>query len=370
MKKLLCLLVSALLTMGAASAEMLWEEETPRRVQMDVQTAHWTAQVDARVYGTQVASVQGYRTQKRNWGTHPERLPELVALLPDIAACTKGTGWTAEDVTLTSPAGTRLSLSPWVAAFVGAHGERLLEGTLWEVNFASTDFWDEFRVGEIDGLTLEEAILKVEPAADALGVTLGAAPMDGMAVTLADMERTTQTYLAMGLSPEETLISDWTAADEHYKLLLPQYYHGLRIFPTQGFIPGRENTPQSCVGVIVGREGLEYLVANFVPGKEKAQGAPFTPIPVEQAIEAGLRALNESVGASDMENVRVREAWLCYVPVADKGSTTQYTMTPAWAFPVLFDNPQIGAEDWIGPAYTFSYGVAVDARSGECITRN
>ncbi|WP_102409938.1 hypothetical protein [Beduinella massiliensis] len=370
MKKLICLLLAALLTVGAASAQMLWEEETPQRVRLDVETSCWTARVDARVYGTQVTSAQVYRTQKRNWGKNPERMPELTALLPDVAACAKSTGWTAEDVTLTSPTGARLSLSPWDNTFVGENGVRLREGTLWDVNFNSTVFQEELCVGELDGLPLEDALLKVEPAAQALGITLGAAPMEGLAVTLADIERATRERQALGLPPEQTIILDWTAKDEHYKLLLPQYYHGLRIFPTQGFIPGRENTPQSCVGVIVGREGLEYLQANFVPGAEKAQGAPFAPIPVEQALETGLRALSESVAAKEMENVRVCEAWLCYVPVADKGSTTQYTMTPAWAFPVLYDNPQMWPEDWTGPTFTLSYAVAVDARSGECITDN
>lgn len=205
------------------------------------------------------------------------------------------------------PTGARLSLSPWDNTFVGENGVRLREGTLWDVNFNSTVFQEELCVGELDGLTLEDALLKVEPAAQALGITLGAAPHGRPGGEARGHRAGDAGASALGLPPEQTIILDWTAKDEHYKLLLPQYYHGLRIFPTQGFIPGRENTPQSCVGVIVGREGLEYLQANFVPGAEKAQGAPFAPIPVEQALETGLaRFERKRRGERNGKRARVR----------------------------------------------------------------
>lgn len=347
----------------SASAEMIWEAQTPQRLRTTVGEGGWTVEVDAQIYGLDVETVQAYRVKKRNWGRSPELLPGLEALLPDPLRCEKRTGWTAEDVTLTHPSGKRLDLSPWGNTFASPSGERLLEA-VWDVPFSHVAFREQLEIGELPNLSLGEAVAMAEAAADALGMTLGATPLDGKTVTLADMQQEVQDRKEWGLSPNETIIEDWTQADAHYRLMLPQYFHGLMLYPTQSSIPGRENTPVSAVGLIVRREGLEYLSADFVPGEESEQGEPFTPIPVEQALEAGVAELASSAVAADMGNPRVRQAWLCYVPVADKGSTTQYTAVPAWAFVIHYDD-LTGCHE---PALC-NMPIAVDARTGECLTR-
>lgn len=383
----MALLAGLMMTACAARAEIVPQAEPDGHLTAGVVIDGKTVAVDADLYGDTVREVQAYRVWPRDYGEHPA---EVRVWLGDSSIVDRKAKRTENDVYMKAESGARLWLTSYLTRFEGVKCNRLdAEGfyflKLYDWADSTNTFPERLELEELGGLSVGEAIQKLAPMMDELGVTLEARPFYGFTVSLDKLEAATAAHLDYGVSPTETVVEDWTQADEHYRLRLPTRYHGLSVMPWQvgmNTLAG-EATTDAAVFAWISRQGVELLDISFVPGREEAAGEPFAPISAQQALDACAReakSRGEEWGLGEagrhytgVNSPRITEMTLGYV-LGPQESDGSCLARPAWFFRVMYDTVALHVvTDWgDGPvehekAETWAQTVAVDAQTGEML---
>ena len=383
----MALLAALTLTAGAARAEIAAQAEPDGHITASVVIDGKNVAVDADVYGGTVQSVQAYRVWPRNYGESPadERL-----WLGDSAIADRKAKLTENDLYMRAESGARLWLTSYLTRFEGVNRERLdAEGfyflKLYDWADDTNTYPEAVELEELEGFSVGAAIQKLAPMMDALGVALEARPFYGFTLSLERLKAATEAHLDYGVNPTETIVEDWSAADEHYRLRLPTRFHGLSVMPWRAVmntLAGEEATDAS-VFAWISRQGVELMDVSFVPGREEAVGEPFAPISAQEALdvcarEAKSRSEEWGLGEKNrhytgVNNPRIASMTLGYV-LCPQGSDGSCLARPAWFFRVAYDTVALHAvSDWgDGPveheeAETWAQIVAVDAQTGEML---
>ena len=265
--------------------------------------------IDAEIYGTEVERVQTYEVTNLDLGNKPEKRFDL--------------SLEAEEA--------YYPIEKWNRSV----GERV-EAT------------------PLEDFPIRAATEKIQPILTALGVEIQKEPVFAESFSVSDLEAATKAHREHGVSPDETLIEDWTKEDEYYELSYRQLFHGLPIMETDEHMPGiyEWETPRTVITAQVSRRGIEKLSLGFVPTEEKAIGEAFKPIPVWNALEAC-----EGLSSTEvyLENAHVSEIRLGYVMLAENRALTQAMARPAWLIRIW--------GEFEGESE--SQMIAIDARTGE-----
>lgn len=359
------LMAAAMIMLGAtASAELVEPEGPDGHIAKNLVIDGVEVTVDADVYGSDVREVQAYKLTQRNFGRRPEEEIDLTAFLGDEEILERRTMWTAEDVCFET-AGARLDVGPWSVLLRRNEAERY--GNL-HVAFMLSSIAENQTIRELPAFSLEEALEKLEPMLDQLGITAVKRPADGVSLTLDELRDAAQTRLDYGLLPNETVFTEYTKEDECYPLLLPYLYHGLMVMPTSEHLPytNQYETPLTNVNALISRRGVEELSLDFIPGEEKPDGEPFEPIPVEAALET-CEQLTRSYGWSSYgKNARIHEIRLGYVFLSRNLATTEVKARPVW-FMYVFSDLIDGEEANEAVDEVEGRGIAIDAQTGEML---
>lgn len=305
--------------------------------------------VDADVYGSDVEAVQAYRVEKQN------------------------------------PGGMDFF-------YKGEHADRL-QSTAGYLDWGdATGFYPErLQMGELKGMSIQKGIQKLAPMLDKLGVTAISEPFDGIAVDLDRLDAATQRHMAYGVAPDETVVEDWTQADEHYRARLAIRYHSLPVMPWKEYTRDFTETPDAYLYTWIGRDGIEYLQVEFVPGEDEALGEPLAPMTAEEALARCAEQAKSRFDAwgygepiyAGVSNAHVNSICLGYVMLPDMeaggsaesrltGMYTRYIARPAWFFTIYLETTANQAVSLEQPephaeAMRAMKIVALDAATGEML---
>lgn len=346
-----CWMAMLMLTLlfGTAKAE---------RVTTTMKIGNQQVSIDAEIYGTEVEHVQTYEVTNLDLGNEPEKRFDLSLWF--------GKGKELEkrryDAIVFLTEGEEVFWKKDCARF-SPYGQLFLRATQWrleaEAVYYPIEKWNR-SVGErVEATPLEDfpiraATEKIQPILTALGVEIQKEPVFAESFSVSDLEAATKAHREHGVSPDETLIEDWTKEDEYYELSYRQFFHGLPIMETDEHMPGiyEWETPRTVITAQVSRRGIEKLSLGFVPTEEKAVGEAFEPIPVRDALEAC-----ERLGSTEvyLEHAHVSEIRLGYVMLAEDRALTQAMARPAWLIRIW--------GEFEGESE--SQMIAIDARTGE-----
>lgn len=305
--------------------------------------------VDADVYGSDGKTVRAYRVEKQN------------------------------------PGGMDFSIK-------GERAERL-QSTAGYLDWgdATSLYPERLQMGELEGMSVREGIQKLAPTLERLGVTAVSEPFDGIAVDLDMLDAATERHMAYGVAPDETVVEDWTRADEHYRVRLAIRYRGLPVMPWSGYTRDFTQTPDAYLYAWISRDAVERLETEFVPGKDEALGDPFVPVTAEEALARCAGQAKSRFDAwgygeptyAGVKNAHVSSMRLGYVMLPDMeasgsaanrltGMHERYIARPAWFFAidlettanqaVSLDQPEPHAETMRAMKL-----VALDAKTGEML---
>lgn len=354
------LLAASLALTGATAAAELVEPDTPDgHIATALTIGGVEVRVDADVYGSDVEAVQAYQLSQRNFGTKPENELDLTAFLGDEPVLNRRTMWTEEDVCFET-AGARLDVSPCSVSLRRSEAGRFEN---LGVAFLLSSAAERLTIEELPAFTLEEALGRLEPMLDQLGIIAVKRPVDGTSLALSELRDAAQARLDDGVLPGETVFTAYTQEDECYTLLLPYLYHGLMVMPTGEHLPytNQYETPFAHVNALISRRGVEKLELDFIPGEERADGEPFRPISVEEALSACEGLTRPAV---ECLNPRIHEIRLGYVFLSRNLSTTEVNARPAWIMNVFSDDNELEATMGDG---TCRDCIAIDAETGEML---
>lgn len=385
----MALLAALTLTAGAARAEIVPAAVPDGHITQSVVIDGKDVAVDADIYGGTVQEVQAYRVWPRNDGDSPA---DVSVWLGDSEIVDRRAKRTENDVYMRAESGARLWLTSYLTRFEGASRERLdAEGfyflKLYDWADSTNTYPERVELEELEDFTVEEAIAKLEPMMNEIGVTLEAQPFYGFTVNLDKLNTALAAHLDYGVSPTETVVEDWSTADEHYRLRLPTRLHGLPVMPwrvNMNTIAGEE-TADASVCAWISRQGVEFMDIEFVPGREETVGEPFAPISAQEALDACAREARSTVKEwglgeknlhyTGVNDPHVSEMKLGYV-LCPEGDGESCLARPAWFFRIIYDTVALHAvSDWgDGPveheeAETWSQTVAVDAETGDMLLR-
>lgn len=366
---------------GVAQAQIVPDAQPDGHIRRRMVIGGVPVEIDADVYGTSIQSVQAYRLRTLNpckdaresntaldlsvwFGDEP--VSSTMLFSQDEMRFVAGEGVDA----LSTFDRDTAHISPYSVRFNRMDAERLDEEKLYDPQHKGILYQavrESANIEPLDGLDMQDALDRIAPLLDWLGVTAIARPISGASFTVDDLNAQTQAHLLYGVSPSETVIKDWTAQDEHIELLLPILYHGLMVLPTDAHMPGisQWETGRASVRAIVSRQGVRRLEMDFVPGEERPTGDAFTPITLEEALAACER-IPQSAAMDDIsDDARVSEIRLGYVMMTENIACTEATARPAWMMYVFYDMPIEG----YGETYwtrTFK-PIAIDAQTGESL---
>ena len=342
----MALLAALLLTAGAARAEIVPAAVPDGHITQSIVIDGKDVAVDADIYGETVKEVQAYRVEAQGFGKY----------------------------------------------YQSGEYERLrTENSYFLEIYNWADMMDSFpeqaAMEQLEGFSVEDAIAKLEPMMNEIGVTLEAQPFYGFTVSLDKLETALAAHLDYGVSPTENVVEDWSTADEHYRLRLPTRLHGLPVMPwrvNMNTLAGEE-TADASVCAWISRQGVEFMDIEFVPGREETVGEPFAPISAQEALDVCAREARSTVKEwglgeknlhyTGVNDPRVSEMKLGYV-LCPEGDGESCLARPAWFFRIIYDTVALHAvSDWgDGPveheeAETWSQTVAVDAETGDMLLR-
>lgn len=355
------LLAAALMALSAAAAAELVPPDAPDgHIVQTLSIDGGDVAVNADVYGASVETVQAYWLSQKTFGKKPESTIDLTAFLGKEPVLERLTMWTAEDVRFEA-AGASLSVSPWGVGLRRSEAERF--ENLQEA-FLLNSVAERLEIRDLPSFSLEEAIARLGPMLDSLGITAVNRPVDGVSLSLDELRDAAEARLAYGVRPDEMVFTAYTEEDECYSLLLPYLYHGLMVMPTSEHLPytNQYETPFANVNALISRRGVETLALDFIPGKERADGEPFQPISVEEALLA-CEGLPRKVGWEECGNARINEIRLGYVFLSRNLSTTEVRARPAWIMYVFSDD--VGQETIGDEGSVRRDCIAIDAQTGE-----
>ncbi len=357
----LLLTVVLILTGATAEAELVEPDAPDGHIVKTLTIGGVEVSVDADVYGSDGKAVQAYRLSQRSFGSKPENEIALTAFLGDEPILTRRTMWTAEDVCFETD-GARLDVSPWGVSLRRSEAVRFEN---LQAAFLLSSVAERLTIQELPGFSMEEAADRLGPMLDQLGIAAVKRPVDGTSLTLGELQEAAQARLSDGVLPGETVFTDYTEEDECYTLLLPYLYHGLMVMPTGEHLPytNQYETPFANVNALISRRGVEKLELDFIPGEERADGEPFRPISVEEALSA-CEELPRPAAWENGLSPRIHEIRLGYVFLSRNLSTTEVDARPAWIMNVFGDD--ISLAETMGNG-TCRDCIAIDAETGEML---
>ncbi len=341
--------LTMLLLMGTAKAE---------RIEMTLNIGEKPVLIAAEIYGTEVEHVQTYEVTNLDLGNEPEKRFDLSLWFgkgkelekrryDDIVFLTEG-----EEVFWKKDSAR---FSPYAQQFLRATQWRLeAEAAYYPIEKWNRSVGERVEAAPLEDFPIRAATEKIQPILTALGVEIQKEPVFAESFSVSDLEAATKAHREHGVSPDETLIEDWTKEDEYYELSYRQLFHSLPIMETDEHMPGiyEWETPRTVITAQVSRRGIEKLRLGFVPTEEKAVGEAFAPIPVRDALEA-CKAINSE--ELYLEDAHVSEIRLGYVMLAEDRALTQAMARPAWLIRVW--------GEFEGESE--SQMIAIDARTGE-----
>lgn len=349
MKMRWAVVLTVLLLLGTAKAE---------RIEMTLNVGEKPVLIDAEIYGTDVERVQTYKVTNLNLGGEPETKFDLSLWFDkgealkkraneDIVFLAAGDGafWEKDSARFT----------PYVQQFLRATQRRLeAEAAYYPVEKQNRSVSERVEAAQLEDFPIRAATEKIQPILAALGVEIQKEPVFAKSFSVSDLEAATKAHREHGVSPDETLIEDWTKEDEYYELSYRQVFHGLPIMETDEHMPGiyEWETPRTVITAQVSRRGIEKLQLDFVPTEETVVGEAFTPISVRDALEACKAIDSEELY---LEDAHVSEIRLGYVMLAENRALTQAMARPAWLIRVWGEFE--GRSE--------SQMIAIDARTGE-----
>lgn len=191
--------------------------------------------IDAEIYGTEVERVQTYEVTNLDLGNKPEERFDLSLWFgkgkelekrryDDIVFLTEG-----EEVFWKKDCAR---FSPYAQQFLRATQWRLeAEEVYYPIEKWNRSVGERVEATPLEDFPIRAATEKIQPILTALGVEIQKEPVFAESFSVSDLEAATKAHREHGVSPDETLIEDWTKEDEYYELsyrqLFPWFaYHG------------------------------------------------------------------------------------------------------------------------------------------------